>query len=447
MQADKDAGHGLISLLEIEAEAREAQTLLDLHYIIANQTPKLTKARQVFVFRCRSLKKMQLVAITGLASVDHTVPLIHLLERLTQERSCRKKDMAGQVFDTLHLSEEFNDLKKTYPFHAMCWQVFTNRHGDTIGGMLLARENEWSQADLIVAGRLKGAFQHAWAALKDGTRFKGPSRLIRPWPWLLVIGCLLAMAIPVPMATLSPMEIIPADPFIVAAPIDGVIKKIEIEPNARVAKGDLLVSFENTAMKNQLELAEREVLVASARLKQATQLAFSDQRGRHDLGIARAQLALKTAERDYARDLAGHTRIMAERAGIAIFSNKNDLMGKPMVIGERIMQIANPDNVKVRINIPVGDSLILKEGAAVTLYLDQSPLDPVKATIIQADFEAKKNATRTLSYKAVATIDKNDRPLPRLGVRGTAQIFGDKVSLGFYLFRKPISTLRQWIGI
>jgi len=53
-----DAGHGLISLLEIEAEAREARTLLDLHYIIANQTPKLTKARQVFVFQNRNRKQM-----------------------------------------------------------------------------------------------------------------------------------------------------------------------------------------------------------------------------------------------------------------------------------------------------------------------------------------------------------------------------------------------------
>jgi len=379
--------------------------------------------------------------------VDRTVPLVHLLERLSQDAAHKKKDETGQVFDTVSLSDEFNDLKKTYPFHAMSWHGFSNRRGEIFGGMLLARENEWNEADLIVAGRLKGAFQHAWAALVSGARYKDTSRLIRPLPWLLLIGCLLALAIPVPMATLSPMEVIPADPFIVAAPIEGVIKQIEIEPNARVAEGDLLVTFENTALKNQLELAEREVLVASARLKRATQLAFSDRRGRHDLGIARAQLALKTAERDYARDLAANSQVTAERSGIAIFSNKNDLLGKPMAVGERIMQIADPDNVEVRIDISVGDSLILNEGAKVTLYLDQSPLDRVKATIIQADFEAKKNAANTLSYQAVATIDENDRPPPRLGVRGTAQIFGDKVSLGFYLFRKPISTLRQWIGI
>ncbi len=389
---------------------------------------------------------MKLVAVTGLTTVDRTVPLIDTLERLCTRITKVNKDQTPQVFDTSSLSNEYSDLKKNYPFHAMCWLPFTSRNGDKIGGMLLAREKEWVQPDLIVAGRLAGAFEHAWISLL-AARYKGPRGLPRATSWLIILACSLALAIPVPMTTLAPMEIVPADPFIVAAPIDGVIKDILIEPNSPIAKGDLLVTFENTTLKNQLELAEREVFVASARLKRASQLAFSDRRGRHDLGIARAQLELKTAERDFARDLAANSRIIAERSGIAIFSNKKELLGTPLTIGERILQIANPDQVEVQIEVPLGDSLILSDGAPVTLYLDSSPLKPISATILRADYEAKKTASDTLAFKAVAKLDDKDRQPPRLGVRGTAQIFGDKVSLGFYLFRKPISALRQWFGI
>jgi hypothetical protein len=31
-------------------------------------------------------------------------------------------------------------------------------------------------------------------------------------------------------------------------------------------------------------------------------------------------------------------------------------------------------------------------------------------------------------------------------VRGTAQVSGDDVSLGLYIFRRPITALRQWVG-
>ena len=36
---------------------------------------------------------------------------------------------------------------------------------------------------------------------------------------------------------------------------------------------------------------------------------------------------------------------------------------------------------------------------------------------------------------------------PRLGIRGTAQLIGENVPLYLYLFRKPISFLRQKFGL
>ena len=45
-----DSHAGFQALLNLEAAARQAQTPKQLHYLFANETRKLTRARQVFCF-------------------------------------------------------------------------------------------------------------------------------------------------------------------------------------------------------------------------------------------------------------------------------------------------------------------------------------------------------------------------------------------------------------
>ena len=37
--------------------------------------------------------------------------------------------------------------------------------------------------------------------------------------------------------------------------------------------------------------------------------------------------------------------------------------------------------------------------------------------------------------------------VPRIGLRGTARITGEKAALGYYLFRRPIAAVREWTGL
>ena len=50
-----------------------------------------------------------------------------------------------------------------------------------------------------------------------------------------------------------------------------------------------------------------------------------------------------------------------------------------------------------------------------------------------------------LSYK-IGVSYEGEAP-PRIGLRGTAKIYGSRVTLFYYLFRKPITFVRQLIGI
>jgi hypothetical protein len=73
-------------------------------------------------------------------------------------------------------------------------------------------------------------------------------------------------------------------------------------------------------------------------------------------------------------------------------------------------------------------------------------LNPIEAKLIRADFQARPRENQQLAFRLVADrLAGETRPL-RLGVRGTAQVYSDKVPLAFYLFRRPLSAARQWIG-
>ena len=181
-------------------------------------------------------------------------------------------------------------------------------------------------------------------------------------------------------------------------------------------------------------------------MRTTTQLAFADDRGRHELGVARAELALKTAERNFAADMLAKTELRAPRDGLVVLADKKELLGRPLTVGERILEIADPAAMEVRIEVPVADAIILNNGAPVKLLLDSSPLAAIPAHVVRANYQAKLSDASVLSFRVTAAF-ANGETAARLGARGTAQIYGGRVTLGFYLLRRPFAKLRQWTGM
>ena len=134
-------------------------------------------------------------------------------------------------------------------------------------------------------------------------------------------------------------------------------------------------------------------------------------------------------------------------SGQLIYSDRKDWIGRPVKTGERIMEIADVSKVVIRVDLPVAEVISFYPGARVRLFLDSDPLNPVEARLRQAGYQAKERAGVGLVYKIIAEIkSKGGKKLPRIGLRGTAQVFGRTVFLGYYLFRKPIAAFRQKFG-
>ena len=140
----------------------------------------------------------------------------------------------------------------------------------------------------------------------------------------------------------------------------------------------------------------------------------------------------------------------AERAGIAVFTDVNDWLGKPLSVGERVLTLADPQAPEIDIMVPVGDALVLEPGSRVELFLNVDPLHPLRARLTHASYEAGLSASGVLSYRVKAALEPGEIPgetPPRIGLRGTAKILGDRVPLALYLFRRPLALLRQSLGI
>jgi multidrug resistance efflux pump len=248
------------------------------------------------------------------------------------------------------------------------------------------------------------------------------------------------------MSTLAPAKIVAKDPVIVSAPIDGVIAEIPVAPNTTVREGEVLFKYENTTFRSEYEVAERNLDVALAQYRRASQGSFVEAEHKADVPQLKAEVELRETERNYMYERLAKVDVKAEQAGLVLYTDKSDWIGKPVVVGQRIMELANPQSLEVRIDLPVEDAIVLREGAPVKLFLNATPFSSVSATVSHASYHAEVLPNNTLAYRVMAQLEQGSAEF-RIGWQGSAKIYGEQVTLFTYLFRRPISALRPWIGL
>jgi len=99
----------------------------------------------------------------------------------------------------------------------------------------------------------------------------------------------------------------------------------------------------------------------------------------------------------------------------------------------------------LKIDLPVEDAIVLREGAEVEVFLHANPLRAIPARLTHASYHAEVLPTNEFAYRVKAEVAEPSEAI-RIGWQGTAKIYGDRVSLFFYLFRRPLSVFRQTIG-
>lgn len=312
-------------------------------------------------------------------------------------------------------------------------------------------EQQWDDAQIAIVERLCEAYTHAWLSLR-GVRRGLVKRFVRPWRkfvfQLVVISLLLfVFDQSVRLSVLAPVEIVPAAPNIVSSPMNGVVSSFHVDPNQQVQVDQLLFDLDDTTTRNDYEVSRKGLAVVKAEYQRIQQKSFADRKSRGQMRHLEAEMERKKAEVVYMAELLKRGQIRASRDGIAVFADASDWLGKPVVVGEKVLTIADPARVEAVVWLPVEDAINLEPGAEVLIFLNISPDKPIAATLKQAAYEAELTPEGILAFKLKVSLAAAGQILPRIGLRGTAKVYGRSVPFYYYLFRRPIITMRQKLGI
>lgn len=432
-------------LLAFEESVRAIDHEGELSAHLCNATRTFVGYRQAFFLRRRVRGgPMVVVAASSIPVVDRDAPMVRSIEGALANLAADAGVAEQKRFLFPAYADPGDDEAQGYPFAECCWTPL--KEGDeVVGGLLAMREAPWRESDAALLRRFSRLYVHALRSLSGRLLRK---RRVTRMRGALLAALLAALAVlPAPITSISPVEAAPADPFVVAAPFDGVVKEILADANAAVVPGDDLVLFEDVEHRNRLQIAEEREAVAEARYLRASQGAISVAGERREIAVARAEFELAKAERAYAEELLAKTRLQAATAGVAIIADAREWVGRPVRAGEAIMEIADPDRIRFAIDLPVKESLVLKEGALVKIFLDADPLHPIRARLTEASYQARLDKRSIVSYRVYAELEDPDAAPARIGVQGVAQIHGRKAPLIYVVLRRPLSALRQATGI
>jgi len=433
--------------LQLEASVRELTEADALYFFIVNETRRLLSYRQAILCTANLANPKQALrvqTISSLTVVDRNAPMLQWLENVIASLDHPKPISIPSRLTASCVSAELSKTWSDYALPYVVWVPFITVTATRLGGLWLSRETPWTANELAMLERLAKTYAHAWSALP-----KPASRSLFKLPVFRVTGALLLLSliIPVRLSALAPVEIVPRQPFVLSAPVDGVIAEITIRPNQSVQTGQVLIKFEDTVLRNDFAIAEKSLAIAVAEHLHAMQGAFADQKNKADVALLQAKVDLAQAERDYAKDVLSKVAVKSLQNGVALFRDPMDWIGKPVKTGERIMEIADPDNMALRISLPVKEAIAINTGDKVRAFFDAAPLHPISATITQASYQAEVLSGDFLAYRIDADIETpSASPTLRIGWQGTAKVYGTQAPLFYYLFRRPIAAVRQFLG-
>lgn len=443
-------GETLGTLTDLSHRTRKAGDLAELRFMAVNDSHVLAPYRQGALWSADS----GIEALSGVVQPEANAPYVQWLVKV-----CRHLHSAAPQPTAVSAEQFPPDLAADWgawlPAFALWLPLASGVEagGATWGGLLLARDTPWQDAEIAVLSE----WMDAWGYVYRTRQILSA----RPWwqqwqiralqaPWwrrprmLMFAGIAAAAMIPVRLTVLAPGELVPASPTVIRAPLDGTIGSFQVKPNDAVKAGQALFDFDDAPLKSRQEVAQQALATAEAEYRQAAQLAVSDAKYKGQLALLMGKVEERRADAEYLQGQLERSHVVAPHDGIALFDDPSDWIGKPVSTGERILRIAAPGDMEVEAWLAVGDAIPLEPGAPVKLYLNASPLQAVPAQLRYFAYEAVLRPEGNYAYRVRANLD--DKTAHRVGLKGTAKLSGRWVPLLYWIGRRPLAAIRQVVG-
>lgn len=435
----------LRGLLDLARDARRAESALALQFILVNQTHALLP----YLVGVMWIRGEGVVSQSGVSQLDRNAPFILWLSGVCESLDAQKK--AVVVTPDMLNEQEVAEWSHAFPKHALWLPIAPE--SDRAAGLLLGRELAWTAQDITLLSEWVDTWAHSWKKLDTPSVGGGLRHTLKGaqaawnrkrWRWLLL--AVVVIVFPVRLSVLVPGELVPANPAIIRVPIEGVVDEIYVKPNQRVVAGQPLFKLDLTTLSSRLQVAQQETQIATTEYRQSALQSLTDPKSRGQLLPQAGKAAERRLEADYVRELIEKVQIKSPRSGIVLFDDPSAWIGRPVAAGEKVMVVATEGDVEIEAWIPMGDAIELADRASVTLYLNASPLSPVRGEVRYEGHEALQRPDGSFAYRLRASLPAGERGA-RIGLKGTAKMSGEFVPLAYWVLRKPFALLRQVIGL
>ncbi len=299
----------------------------------------------------------------------------------------------------------------------------------------------------LLMGSLMAGYANAYVKFQSRFSFK---KLLKKdktqWYVAAFTIFVLSLLIHVPLRVVAPLEIVPKDPYVISAPLEGIIESIQVTPGQAVGKEEVLAKYDGRVPLQSLKIAERQVDIAEKELNRVMTLGIRDEKAQSELAVVQQKLQKELAAFELAKYQASLLNVASPADGIVILDNPEEWRGRPVKVGEKIMTIADPENTKLKIWIPENDNVLLRFDKPLKIYLNISPNKSYEARLVYVANESYVNEENIHSFLAEALFTTPPKDI-KLGLKGTAILYGDSVPLLYYLIRKPWASVRKLAGL
>jgi hypothetical protein len=421
-----------------------------LIFVILNDTVHVVKYDRALLWEFLEDNKPKLLGVSGHVSVAKTSQMIQKWRNLINKIPDPKKPQvlrAHSFGDDLTLWKEADGTEES----AILWIPIFAQEKLTLGLWL----EIWKIEDKpipspenlqLLATFLGPVYGSAWEKFmpKYWLRKMGLNRRKITFGALALL--LLLLFIRVPLRVVAPCEVVPNDPYLITAPLDGIIKQIDVKAGQIVKKGAILFEYEKAVPLEELKVAEKEVQIAQAELNRASALGLSDEKSRAEVDVLSLKLQRKKIDLDIAKYRAGKLDSKAPDNGIVMINDPDEWRGKPVKEGEKVMIVSDPSKTKIRIWVPENDNITLDPESMITIFLNTNPAKSYRASLIYIANETTISDEHVPSFVAEANWVDTPPDL-KLGLKGSAVLYGERVSLFYFMLRKPWASFRKFLGV
>jgi multidrug efflux pump subunit AcrA (membrane-fusion protein) len=431
------------ALLRYESELLAAASSAEVGFIAVNRLGAFLPNRLAVLMEPDAVRHARVAAVSNLHEVDENAPFAQWLARLV-----RTVAPDAAVLTAASVPAELAaDWGEWLPEQVVVCRL-ASPAGMFLGWLVVGFEADMDQggvALLQLAARKVALVLGAWHGRGWLARWRQRPRVNRKLLAGVAAAALALMFVPVRLTALAPAEVTPLQPAAIAAPVEGVLARFHVAPNTMVNAGDVVASMDDTVLRNRHAVAQKGLEIARAEYARAGSKAFGDDQSRTELLTLKARIDEKQAEVAYDEDLLARIQLRAPVAGLVMYSDPDEWIGRTVATGERIATVADPARAGLTVHLPPADSVPLEPGAEVRFFQNVAPLSALDGKLTQVGYEAENTVDAGLAYVLKAEFASGTQP-PRLGLRGTAKLHGGSVSLGYYLLRRPLGSLRRLLG-